>query len=87
MFLRYFLIIDPAMYSIEVIENPSTDAEQSAGVRAAQLVCNKNVGVDLTGHCGPKAKKTLESSNIKVIMDFMGTVLHALSKYKNRMEQ
>ncbi|MFC2169599.1 NifB/NifX family molybdenum-iron cluster-binding protein [Acidobacteriota bacterium] len=80
---RYFLMVDPRSMDIEVIENPNVETAHGAGIQAAQLVSSKNVGVVLTGNCGPKAQSVLQSSGIKIITDVCGKAADALSKYKS----
>jgi len=80
---RYFLIVDPNSLEFEVIENPNIEAAHGAGIQTAQLIASKNVGIVLTGNCGPNALRVLQSSGIEVITNISGKVEDALSKYKS----
>jgi predicted Fe-Mo cluster-binding NifX family protein len=83
---QYFLIVDPRSMDFEVIENPNVEAAHGAGIQTAQLISSKNVGIVLTGNCGPNAQRVLQSSGIKVITDVSGKAEDALSKYKSEVE-
>jgi len=41
-------------------------AEQGAGIQAAQTVLKEDAEILLTGHCGPKAWRVLNAAGIKV---------------------
>ncbi len=79
---RYFLLVDPQSMDFEVLENPNTEIAHGAGIQTAQLVSGKNVGIVLTGSCGPNAQRVLQSSGIHVITDINGKAAEALAKYK-----
>lgn len=79
---RYFLIVDPETMNFEVVENSNIEASQGAGIQTAQLISSKDVGIILTGSCGPNAQRVLYSSGIKVITGVTGKVKDILSKYK-----
>lgn len=79
---RYLLIIDPQTMDWESVENPNVQASQGAGIQTAQLISRQDVGVVLTGSCGPKAQEVLHSSGIKIITGAQGKVRDVLAKYK-----
>jgi len=79
---QYFLIVDPETMDFEVFPNPNLEALQGAGIQTAQLISNKNIGIVLTGNCGPNAQRVLQSSGIKVITGTSGKVKDVISKYK-----
>lgn len=83
---RYFLIVDPRSMDFEVLENPNTELAHGAGIQTAQLVSSKNVGIVLTGSCGPNAQRVLQSSGIKLITDVSGKVEEALSKFNAEVD-
>jgi predicted Fe-Mo cluster-binding NifX family protein len=82
---QYFLIVDPHTLEYEVIDNSSIEAAQGAGIQSAQLISSKDVGILLTGDCGPNAQKVLQSSGITVITGVSGKIKDALSKYKSKV--
>ena len=52
-------------------------------VRADQHVVEHDVSVVLTGHCGPKAFKVLQSAGIKIMTGAGGTVTDAIAQFNN----
>lgn len=82
---QYFLVVDPETLEYEVIENSNIEAVQGAGIQSAQLISSRDVGILLTGDCGPNAQKVLQSSGITVITGVSGKIKDALSKYKSEV--
>ena len=79
----YFIIVNPETMDYEVVENTQNlSLPQGAGIQAGQTIAGKNVDVLLTGNCGPKAFKVLQSAGIKIITNVKGRVLDAISKQK-----
>jgi predicted Fe-Mo cluster-binding NifX family protein len=78
-----FLIYDLETRSIEVVgNNQNLSAAQGAGIQAAQTVARVGAEVVITGHCGPKAFRTLQAADIKVVTGAQGTVQSALEAFK-----
>jgi predicted Fe-Mo cluster-binding NifX family protein len=64
-----------------VVNNRSgVDAAQGAGVQAAEIVSRLGAECLVTGHCGPKAFRTLEAAGITVYTGATGTVAEALEQ-------
>jgi len=80
----YFLIVNPDTLEFETLANDNKDAAHGAGTQAAQLVAGKNVGVVLTGHCGPKAQQILEAAGIQIVDGVTGRVKDALEDWNRR---
>jgi len=79
----YFIIVNPETMDYEVVENiQNLNLPQGAGIQAGQTIAGNNVDVLLTGNCGPKAFKVLQSAGIKIITNIKGRVLDAISMYK-----
>jgi predicted Fe-Mo cluster-binding NifX family protein len=79
----YFLLVDPETLTFEVIVNqPSLEAAQGAGVQAAALVARHRPAAVFTGHCGPKAFQTLQAAGIQVIVGVEGPVREAVQNYR-----
>ncbi|MDO9230662.1 MAG: NifB/NifX family molybdenum-iron cluster-binding protein [Syntrophales bacterium] len=82
---RYFVITDPEVSNVEVLENSqNVNAAQGAGIQAARQIANKSVDVVLTGNVGPNAFRALEAVSIRVFQ-FGGdtlTVRDALTAWK-----
>ncbi len=79
----YFIIVNPETMDYEVVENiQNLNLPQGAGIQAGQTIAGNNVDVLLTGNCGPKAFKVLQSAGIKIITNVKGSVLDAISMYK-----
>ncbi|MBN2653677.1 MAG: NifB/NifX family molybdenum-iron cluster-binding protein, partial [Nitrospirae bacterium] len=81
----YFLIIDTETMEIDPVHNEAQSAEQGAGIKAAQIVCDKGAEAILTGFLGPKAFSALTSSKIKIYENASSrdTVKDAIEKFKN----
>jgi len=75
----YFLIVDIKTLEFEVVPNQSSQqAPQGAGIQAALLVARQQPVVVLTGHCGPKAFRSLQAAGISVIVGVEGSVRDAV---------
>jgi len=78
-----FIVFDTENESFEVIDNTQNlNAAQGAGIQAAQNVIDTAAEAVLTGHCGPKAFRTLSAANIAVYVNAEGTVREAIDKYQ-----
>ena len=78
----YFLIVDSETEEFEVMENTAGQAFRGAGISAAQMVANKEVGAVIAGNFGPNAVNVLISSGIKIFSVGGVTVKEALKQYK-----
>ena len=80
----YFIIVDPETMAFEVVENSqSLDLPQGAGIQAGKTVVDQKVDVLLTGNCGPKAFKVLQSAGVKIMTGVSGQIKDALMQFKN----
>ena len=80
----YFIIVDPETMEFEVVENSQNlNLPQGAGIQAAKTIVDKQVDVLITGHCGPKAFKVLQSAGVKIMTGASGKVADAIEQYKN----
>jgi predicted Fe-Mo cluster-binding NifX family protein len=80
---RHFVIIDTEKDGFETVDNEQNlNAIQGAGIQAAQNIASKSVEAVVTGHCGPKAFRTLQAATIKVFVGASGTVKEAFEKYQ-----
>ncbi len=76
-----FVLVDT-----ETGETTSTDntaaatAAQGAGVHAAETVSRLGAECVITGHCGPKAFRTLNAAGIQVYTGASGTVAEAIAQ-------
>lgn len=81
---RYFVIYDTESKETSVIDNSSNvNAQQGAGIQAAESIADSGARVLLTGHCGPNAFRTLSAAGIKVVNGADGTVEKAIDDYMN----
>ena len=79
---KHFLLVDSETMRFEVVKNEQNlSLPQGAGIQAAQIVTNHEAEVVLTGNCGPKAFKTLETAGIKVIVGVSGRIEGAIQAY------
>jgi predicted Fe-Mo cluster-binding NifX family protein len=77
-----FILWDTTAGEFQVIDNTqSSDAAQGAGIHAAETVARQNVDVVITGHCGPKAYRTLQAAGIQVVTGAGGTVAGAIDDF------
>jgi predicted Fe-Mo cluster-binding NifX family protein len=80
---RYFIIVDTDTGEFRAIDNEQNlNAAQGAGIQAAQHVAAEGVEAVITGHCGPKAFRTLSTGGIKVFTSGIGTVAEAIEQLK-----
>lgn len=63
----YFLVYDLEQNHAEFIKNDNLDAAQGAGIQSAQNIVKTGASCLITGQCGPKALRVLESAKIKVL--------------------
>jgi predicted Fe-Mo cluster-binding NifX family protein len=77
-----FIIYDPETGEFAAMDNAQNlNAAQGAGIQSAQNVINTGSKVLLTGHCGPKAFRTLAAGEVTVYTNVEGTVKEAVDKY------
>jgi predicted Fe-Mo cluster-binding NifX family protein len=80
----YFILVDTETNAFEAHDNAQNlNAAQGAGIQAAEMVSRLGAEVVITGHCGPKAFRTLQAAGIKVVVGAQGTVANALEALKS----
>ena len=80
----YFAIHDLDTGETEYINNTQTlNSASGAGIQSARHVVDADVSALLSGHCGPKAFRTLQAGDIKIYVNVSGTVQEAIEKYKS----
>ena len=80
----YFIFVDPETLEYEAVENSeNVNVAQGAGIQAGKAIVEKGAEVLITGFCGPKAFKVLESSGIKTIVGVKGRVKDVIENYKS----
>lgn len=80
----YFVIVNPDTLEYKAVENKQAlDLPKGAGIQAGQTIVNQNVGVLITGKCGPKAFRVLERAGINILLGASGRVIDAVQQYKN----
>jgi predicted Fe-Mo cluster-binding NifX family protein len=78
-----FVIVDSESGEVSHVPNTQNlEAVQGAGIQAAKLVADNGAQVAISGHCGPKAFRTLEAAGIQVIVGVTGTVKDVVAKFK-----
>ena len=79
-----FIIADTDTLAFEVKENTQNlNLPQGAGIQAGKTVADTGVEAVITGNCGPKAFRVLETAGIKVITGVGGTIEEVIRKFKN----
>ncbi|OPX90034.1 MAG: Dinitrogenase iron-molybdenum cofactor [Pelotomaculum sp. PtaB.Bin104] len=80
----WFAIIDTETGDYQAVANEQNlNAAQGAGIQSAEIVSRNGVEAVVTGHCGPKAFRTLNVAGIKLFTGAEGTVADALDKFKS----
>ena len=80
---RSFLIYDLTTQAFEIISNQQNlDAAQGAGIQSAQTIVKAGAKALITGHCGPKAFRVLDTAGVKVFNTDALTVADALARYR-----
>ena len=78
-----FIVYDTEDRSFEAVDNQQNlNLPQGAGIQAAGTVARTGAQAVLTGHCGPKAYRTLSAANIVVYVNVQGTVSEAIAAYE-----
>jgi predicted Fe-Mo cluster-binding NifX family protein len=81
---EYFIIVDSETMDFEVVENSQNlNLPQGAGIQAGKTIADNNVAALITGHCGPKAFKVLQSAGIKIMTGASGKVADAIAQFKS----
>lgn len=79
---KQFIIFDTTSKEFTVINNEQNlNATQGAGIQSAQNIINSNAEVLITGHCGPKAFRTLNAGEIKIYYAEGGTITENIRKF------
>ncbi len=80
----YFIIVNPETMKYEAVENSQNlNLPQGAGIQAGKTVIENKADVLVTGNCGPKAFKVLQSAGVKIFTGAQGSVSDAVLQYKN----
>lgn len=79
----WFVVINTNTGDYRAVNNQkSLNANQGAGIQAAEQVSREEVSALITGNCGPKAFRTLMAAGIKVYYGTEGTVAEVLEQFK-----
>jgi len=79
----WFVVADTETGEYRAVNNvQNLNAAQGAGIQAAQTASRQGAEAVITGHCGPKAFRTLSAAGIKVFSGAGGTVGEALDAFK-----
>lgn len=79
-----FILYDTETGETEVIDNTGGfNLPQGAGIQTAELLSRRGANYVITGHCGPKAFRTLQAAEIKVITGAGGTVADVIEQFKS----
>jgi predicted Fe-Mo cluster-binding NifX family protein len=78
-----FIIYDTETDSFEAVDNKANlDLAQGAGIQSARNVVAQGPQYLITGHCGPKAYRSLSAADIKVIVGVTGTVREVIARFE-----
>ena len=80
---KWFILFDTETELFESFSNQQVlNLPQGAGIQAAGNVLDRKPDVVLTGHCGPKAFRTLKAGGAVVFVGVGGTVNEAIERYR-----
>ncbi len=80
---RHFVIFDSETGEIDVVDNEQNlDLPQGAGIQAGQTIVRNGADVLITGNCGPKAFRVLQSANVQIFVGVDGTLEEVLDRFK-----
>jgi predicted Fe-Mo cluster-binding NifX family protein len=78
-----FVLVDTDTGAFEAHDNAQgLNAAQGAGIQAAETVSRLGVETVITGHCGPKAFRTLQAAGVQVVVGAEGTVAEAVEAFR-----
>jgi len=78
-----FIVVDSENLNYTLVENEQNlNSAQGAGIQSALTITNAGASVVITGHCGPKAFKVLQTAGIKIYNTNVRTVNEALTMFK-----
>ncbi len=78
-----FILFDTETGRFQVVDNTqSLNAPQGAGIQAAETVSRLGAEGLITGHCGPKAFRTLKAAGVTIYTGVKGTVAEAVEQFK-----
>lgn len=78
---KYFLIVDTNTMISEAIPNQGAFASGGAGIKAAQILAEKEIKAVISGNIGPNAFSTLSAANIDVYVGNSGEISNAVQKF------
>jgi predicted Fe-Mo cluster-binding NifX family protein len=78
----YLLIVDSETMNFEAIPNMAAGETGGAGIRAAQIIADKDVKVVITGNVGPNAFGALSAVGVEIVTGASGTVREVVETYR-----
>lgn len=78
----FFIILDAETMEFEALENSQNmNLPQGAGIQAGKTIADRHVDAVITGHCGPKAFRVLQSAGVKIVTGALGKVSDAIDQF------
>ncbi len=78
----HFILVDTDSGETRAYDNSQNlSSPQGAGIQAASTVSRLGAECLITGHCGPKAYRTLSAAGIEIYTGAEGSVAEALEQY------
>lgn len=62
----YFMITDTETNERVFLDNTAADSQGGAGIKAVQIIIDKNIDVLFTPRCGENAAEVLREANVKI---------------------
>ncbi|MBS4538788.1 NifB/NifX family molybdenum-iron cluster-binding protein [Clostridium sp. D2Q-11] len=75
----YFLIYDTETKEGTFFNNPAAASHGGAGIKAAQVIVDKNIDALITPRCGENAANVLNQANIKIYQSLNDTIRNNIS--------
>jgi len=81
---QYIILFDTETENIELLDNSDNkNVSKGAGIQTATMISNAGAEVLITGYCGPKGYKVLETAGVRVVNSMQGSVQQAMEAFKN----
>lgn len=77
-----FIAVDVDTEAFQVVDNAQINAAHGAGIQAAEAVINLGAQAVISGRCGPKAFRVLQSAGVPLYNTEASTVAEALALYR-----
>ncbi len=78
---RFFVLHNTDLDEREIVQNPYADSLGDAGIQAAQMLIERNVGTVITGGIGGNELRVLSAANVKVYLSHEKDITEAITLF------